>query len=75
MIIDRDSEPKDTIYYASGCILLSLGKNNADLDSLFQDVTENYHSSMDYTIFLLALDFLFLLNKIVISKKGVLKCI
>lgn len=75
MIIDRDSEPKDTVYYASGCILLSLSKKDADLDSLFQAVTKNYHSDMDYTIFLVALDFLFLLDKVTISKKGVLKCI
>lgn len=75
MIIDRDSEPKNTIYYAAGCIFLILREKDLDMDDLFEEITNDYHKNMDYTIFLCGLDFLFILNKITISKKGVLSCL
>ncbi|ARF68059.1 hypothetical protein B7C51_09790 [Paenibacillus larvae subsp. pulvifaciens] len=75
MIIDKDSRPKDTVYYISGCILATLRSKSAEVDSLFELIRNKYNDSLEYSIFLLALDFLFLINKIEISEKGVLKCI
>ncbi len=75
MIIDRDSRPKDTIYYISGCILSLLKGKDADVDSLFELIRDKYNNLLDYYIFLLALDFLYLTEKIEISEKGVLRCI
>ncbi|MFD3261398.1 ABC-three component system middle component 6 [Paenibacillus lentus] len=74
MIIDRDSNPKDTIYYTSACILeiVSLDKHN--VEGLYETLKKRYNDSLDYTIYLLSLDFLFLIDKISISKEGFLKC-
>lgn len=74
MLIDRDSKPKDTIYYISGCILSSLKSKNNEVDKLFEEIQKKYNVSLEYNLFLLALNFLFLINKVEISKKGVLSC-
>lgn len=75
MIIDRDSRPKDTIYYISGCILSILQTEETEVDSLFELTREQYNNLLDYYIFLLALNFLYLTEKIEISEKGMLRCI
>lgn len=75
MIIDRDSRPKDTIYYISGCILSVLQAKETEVDSLFELIRDQYNDLLDYYIFLLAVNFLYLTEKIEISRKGMLRCI
>lgn len=74
MIIDRDSNPKDTVYYISACILEIITLNKHNVESLYEALKERYNDSLEYTIYLLSLDFLFLIDKISISKEGFLKC-
>nr|WP_157822567.1 ABC-three component system middle component 6 [Staphylococcus shinii] len=75
MIIDKDSNPKDTIYYISACALKIICLNKYDLESLFELLKSKYNELLDYTTYLLSLNFLFLLNKIKINHEGVLECL
>lgn len=74
MIIDKDSSPKDTIYYTSACILEIIAYKEYNVDDLYETLKGRYNDSLEYTIYLLSLDFLFLINKITISKEGLLQC-
>lgn len=75
MIIDRDSNPKDTVYYTAGCILEVLKNEESAVDKLFQILQQRFNESLDYTTYLLALDFLYLIQKIDITERGLLICI
>lgn len=74
MIIDRDSNPKDTVYYTAACIIEVVSSNDYSVEGLYETLKEQYNDSLDYSIFLLSLNFLFLIDKISISKEGLLKC-
>lgn len=74
MIIDRDSNPKDTVYYISACILEVIPSKKHNVEDLYETIKEQYNDSLDYTIYLLSLDFLFLIDKISISEEGLLQC-
>jgi len=75
MIIDRDSKPKDTIYYIAACIIEVISSNQYNVEDLYEILKEQYNGTLDYTIYLLSLDFLFLIDKISISKEGFLECL
>lgn len=74
MIIDRDSKPKDTVYYISACILETISSKKHNVEVLYETLKERYNDSLEYTIYLLSLDFLFLIEKISISEEGLLQC-
>lgn len=74
MIIDRDSNPKDTVYYIAACIMEVTSSNKYNVEDLYEILKERYNESLEYTIYLLSLDFLFLIDKISISKEGFLEC-
>lgn len=75
LIIERDSKSKDTIYYLSGCILSILKKDHFSVEALFEEIHKEFNDSIDFTKFLLSLDFLYLLNKIEVSERGLIRCI
>lgn len=75
MIIDKDSNPKDTIYYIAACTIEVVSTNKYNVEDLYEILKERYNDSLDYTIYLLSLDFLFLIDKISISKEGFLECL
>lgn len=75
MIIDRDSDPKDTIFYIAASALEVIQTRNLNVENLYETLKEEYNSSLEYNIYLLALDFLFLIDKILISEEGFLKCL
>lgn len=74
MIIDRDSKPKDTVYYTAACILEIGYSNEYNVEVLYDILRNKHNESLEYNIYLLSLNFLFLIDKISISKKGVLQC-
>lgn len=51
MIIDKDSNPKDTIYYISACALKIICLNKYDLESLFELLKSKYNELLDYTTY------------------------
>lgn len=75
MIIDRDSNPKDTVYYIAACVIEIISSNKYNVDDLYRNLKEQYNDLLEYTIYLLSLNFLFLINKISISKEGFIKCL
>lgn len=75
IIIDRDSNPKDTVYYISACILEVLYSKKYNVEDLYETLKERYNDSLEYTIYLLSLDFLFLIDKVSISEEGLLQCL
>ncbi|PEJ46592.1 hypothetical protein COL77_17050 [Bacillus wiedmannii] len=75
MIIDRDSNPKDTVYYNAACIMEVISSNKYNVEDLYEILKKRYNESLEYTIYLLSLDFLFLIDRILISKEGFLQCL
>lgn len=75
MIINRDAKPKETIYYTSACILKILNEHKRDVETLFTTTKKEIGIEVNYTTFLLSLNFLFLINKIDFDKEELLTCI
>jgi len=75
MIISKDSKPRDTVYYISACVLELLVKKDYGVDTLFDQVKNIYNSELEYSTFLSALNFLFLIGKIDLNEEGLLVCI
>lgn len=75
VIIDRDSNPKDTIYYIAACAIEVISSNNCSVEGLYEILKMKYNNALEYAVYLLSLNFLFLIDKISISKEGFLKCL
>lgn len=71
LIINDLKKPQNTVIYCVACILLILNKfgRSMGVDILFNSIRVEYSKNMDYTDFILALDFLFLLGKINFDEK------
>lgn len=69
MIIDKDSKPQDTVYYVAACAAYVLTENKENVETLYRKVKEKYNQHLDYDIFLLSLNFLFLIKKIKFNNK------
>ncbi|MGF2009108.1 ABC-three component system middle component 6 [Lactococcus lactis] len=75
MIINNDVRPKETIFYISAVIYKILRVASMDTTQLYSRVDNEIADKLDYSVFLLSIDFLFLLNKINVNNKGELTCI
>jgi len=72
MLIPDNIHPENTIYYNGAFVLQSLqNKDKQTILDLFQDVKKNYNLS--FSIFILCLDWLFLLNIAELNNKGVVE--
>ncbi|WP_376698823.1 ABC-three component system middle component 6 [Listeria immobilis] len=72
MLINKDAKPKDTVLYISACVLDIASKRCLKVDNLYQKVKEIYNIDIDYPTFLLALYFLFLLEKVNFNQEELL---
>ncbi|MGO4942874.1 ABC-three component system middle component 6 [Ruoffia tabacinasalis] len=76
MIINRDEKPKNTIYYIAACIYDVLINNQiSETTKIFEYITNEMRLEVDYQMFLLSLNFLFLMDKIDIDEQGGINCI
>lgn len=75
LIIDENSKPIDTIYYTAGCIMQCLKKESSETDEIYNNIRRNFNENLDFSTYLLALNFLFLIDKVMVDEKGILKCI
>lgn len=74
MLLPDNIKPENSIYYTGAVVLKSLQtKGSQSLDDLFSDV--NMTQSMRFKVFMLSLDWLFLLNAAVINNEEVHLCI
>lgn len=72
MLIPDNIHPENTIYYNSAFVLQSLQNNGSrDFIDLYQDVKQN--KNISFSLFILCLDWLFLINVAELNDKGVVK--
>lgn len=74
IILNKNEKPQNTVYYIAGCILNELSKEVYTIDELFEQLKMKYNNVLEYNIYMLAINFLFLLNKLQ-EDQGVLICI
>lgn len=68
MIVDKDANPEETIYYIACCVLeIIKRKDYIDLDQLHRDISTNFNINLAYNNFISALDFLYLIEKLKIK--------
>lgn len=75
MILPRDIKPEDSLYFIGGNLLKTIKRLNAqefDLLDLYQNHT-NENNECSFNQYLLAIDWLFLLNLVSVNEKGQLK--
>lgn len=76
MIINKDEKPKNTIYYIAACIYEVITTVNiSEVIQIFEYITYEFNLEINYQMFLLSLNFLFLIGRIEINEQGEVKCI
>lgn len=72
LLLDRNNEPTSTVYYLAASVYNYVGKHDGiDASSLYQGVmVELVGKNVSYDFFLMALDFLYLLDRISVDGKG-----
>lgn len=74
LLLDVNNDPENTIYYLSAAIYEFMKNNDGmDYNELYSEIANNVLArKINFEFFSLALDFLFLLNKIDVDNKGAL---
>lgn len=72
LLLDRNNEPTSTVYYLAACIYNYVEKfEGIDSSNLYEAITSDLvKRKVNYDFFLMALDFLYLLNRITVDEKG-----
>ena len=72
LLLDRNNEPTSTVYYLAAAAYNYTGKHDGiNASDLYREVIENFIGrKVSYNFFLMALDFLFLLDHIFVDEKG-----
>lgn len=73
-LLDRNADPKNTVYFISSCVLHALLESDGlDISELNRKISTELNLSVRKQKFiLLALDFLFLLGKIGCDSEGII---
>lgn len=75
MIINKDVKPNSTIFYLAAILNKILKNNPLNTTELYNRLSAEVNFHVDYQVFILSVNFLFLINKIIISEKGDISCI
>ncbi|MCB5542228.1 ABC-three component system middle component 6 [Streptococcus salivarius] len=75
LLLDKNAEPHKTVFYLSSMVYGIMLKGNLNIDSIYQDLRNELKDTLNYDFFILALDFLFLLDKIVVNRRGELEIV
>lgn len=72
LLLDRNNEPTSTVYYLAASVYDYASKHDGiDASSLYQGVmVDSVGKNVSYDFFLMALDFLYLLNRISVDERG-----
>lgn len=72
ILLDRNNQPKNTVYYLSAVVYVYLRQNgNLGLIDLYEKISNTVlKRKLNFEIFSLAIDFLFLIVKVNVNKKG-----
>ena len=66
LLLDKNAEPKKTIFYLSAIVHGLILKKKVNIESLYIELQKEIEDELNY----LALDFLFLLDKIRVNNEG-----
>lgn len=73
LLLDRNSAPTRTVYYISAICYRAIRESGSiapvDLFDILKSSREEYRN-LGYDFFVLALDFLFILNRVIIDDEG-----
>ena len=74
LLLDRNNEPTSTVYYLAASVYDYIGKHDVvDASNLYQGVMIDFVGrKVSYDFFLMALDFLYLLDCVAVDEKGCL---
>lgn len=72
ILLDRNNKPENTVYYLAALSYGFISKNKGlDYSELYEKLSEkNNHKDINFEFFSLALNFLFLVDKISVDEKG-----
>lgn len=72
ILLDKNNKPQNTVYYLAAISYGYLRQNgNISLTALYKALSsKKFNSKIDFNFFILGIDFLFLLDKINIDKRG-----
>ena len=73
LLLNKATSPENTVYFISATIFGFLKNNSLSYSELYEEICTNvFKKKINFTTYLLSLDFLFLLDKIYLDKEGVL---
>ena len=71
ILLDKNSSPHNTVFYLSSIICgVMIDKNRIDSIQLYNEVNQKLSEKVNFTTFILAIDFLFLLDMLDVSAEG-----
>ena len=71
LLLDRNTTPENTVYYISGLVDGVINQHSGiDITDLYYKLIEKMESNVNYDFFILALDFLFLIDRVKIDSMG-----
>ncbi|WP_225304554.1 ABC-three component system middle component 6 [Streptococcus pneumoniae] len=70
LLLDKNAEPKKTIFYLSAIVHGLILKRIVNIENLYIELQKEIEDELNYDFFILALDFLFLLDKIRVNNEG-----
>ena len=72
LLLDRNNEPASTVYYLAASVYDYIGiHEGVDASNLYQRVMTDFAGrEVSYDFFLMALDFLYLLDRVAVDEKG-----
>ena len=70
LLLDKNAEPKKTIFYISAIVHGLILKKIVNIESLYIELQKEIEDDLNYDFLILALDFLFLLDKIRVNNEG-----
>lgn len=75
ILLDKNAAPNKTVVYLSAMIFGMICGGTNNINSIYHKMEYRLNGPLNYDLFILALDFLFLLDKISINKKGDLEVV
>lgn len=75
LLLDKNADPKKTIFYLSAIVYGMVKNGITNLDDIYLELQNEIKNTINYDFFILALDFLFLLDKIRVNYKGDIECV
>jgi hypothetical protein len=70
LLLDKNAEPNKTIFYLSAIVYGLVLRGVTKIENIYLELQNEIEDNLNYEFFVLALDFLFLLDRIRVNSKG-----